>query len=71
MLALSSGIQRPPSYTTIAFIGGIAASVKAKENPEQIANVKQLPGKERPERTKINGPPSPHGSGDGTGGRGG
>ena len=36
-----------PNYTTIAFIGGIAASVKVKENPEQIANVKQLHGKER------------------------
>jgi hypothetical protein len=36
-----------PSYTTIAFIGGITASVKVKETPEQIANVKQLHGKER------------------------
>jgi hypothetical protein len=36
-----------PNYTTIAFIGGITASVKVKETPEQIANVKQLHGKER------------------------
>jgi hypothetical protein len=39
-----------PNYTTIAFIGGIAASVKVKENPEQIANVKQLHGKSGNER---------------------
>jgi hypothetical protein len=31
----------------IAFVGGIAASVKVKETPEQIATVKQLHGKER------------------------
>ncbi len=36
-----------PNYTTIAFIGGITASVKVKETPEQIANVKQHHGKER------------------------
>jgi hypothetical protein len=36
-----------PNYTTIAFIGGITASVKVKEPPEQIANVKQLHGKDR------------------------
>jgi hypothetical protein len=36
-----------PNYTTIAFIGGITASVKVKETPEQIANVKQLRSKER------------------------
>jgi hypothetical protein len=36
-----------PNYATIAFIGGITASVKVKETPEQIANVKQLHGKER------------------------
>jgi hypothetical protein len=36
-----------PNYTTIAFIGGITASVKVKETPEQIANVKQLHGKEQ------------------------
>ena len=36
-----------PNYTTIAFIGGITASVKVKETPEQIADVKQLRSKER------------------------
>jgi hypothetical protein len=29
-----------PNYTTIAFCGGITASVKVKETPEKIANVK-------------------------------
>jgi hypothetical protein len=36
-----------PNYATIAFIGGITASAKVKETPEQIANVKQLRGKEQ------------------------
>jgi hypothetical protein len=36
-----------PNYTAITFIGGITASVKVKEAPEQIANVKQLRGKEQ------------------------
>ncbi len=36
-----------PNYTTIAFVGGITASVKVKETPEKIANVKQPHNKDR------------------------
>jgi hypothetical protein len=36
-----------PNYTTIAFIGGITASVKVKETPEKIAEVKQSHNKSR------------------------
>ncbi len=36
-----------PNYTTVAFSGGITASVKVKETPDQIAKVKQLHSKER------------------------
>ncbi len=36
-----------PNYTTIAFTGGITASVKVKETPEQIVNVKQFHSKDR------------------------
>ena len=44
---LQRNIKAIPNYTTIAFVGGITASMKVKETPEQIANVKQLHGKER------------------------
>ena len=30
-----------PNYTMVAFSGGMAASVKVKETPDQIASVKQ------------------------------
>ena len=36
-----------PNYTTIAFVGGITTSVKVKETPEKIANVKQPQSKDR------------------------
>jgi hypothetical protein len=45
--ALQRNTKAIPNYTTIAFIGGITASVKVKETPEQIVNVKPLHGKER------------------------
>jgi hypothetical protein len=45
--SLQRNTKAIPNYTTIAFIGGITASVKVKETPERIANVKQLRGKER------------------------
>jgi len=35
------------NYTTIAFCGGITASVKVKETPENIASVKQSQSKDR------------------------
>ena len=45
-----------PNYTTIAFVGGIAATVKVKETPEQIArppnNFMAKSRNERPERIK-------------------
>ena len=44
-----------PNYTTIAFVGGIAASVKVKETPEQIRpsnNFMAKSGNERPECIK-------------------
>ncbi len=44
---LQRNIKAIPNYTTIAFIGGITASVKVKETPEQIVNVKQLHSKDR------------------------
>jgi hypothetical protein len=36
-----------PNYTTIAFCGGITASVKVKEAPEKIAGVRQSQSKDR------------------------
>jgi hypothetical protein len=45
--ALQWNAKAIPNYTTVAFIGGITASLKVKERPEQIAKVKELPNKEQ------------------------